>query len=86
MNDLAPKYLKAKFQKRSTIHTRHTRNMDELQIPLFKTAAGQRTFKYRGAKIWNNLNPILKQEPNIKNFKQRLEANLQKVFQESLQL
>ena len=59
-NDLAPQYLTSKFTKRSNIHTRNTRTRNSLQIPLYRTAIGQRTFSYRGAYIWNNLHNELK--------------------------
>ena len=39
-------YLCNKFRKSSSIHKRQTRRQDSLQIPLFKTPAGQRSFAY----------------------------------------
>ena len=44
MNCLAPEYLSDQFTKRSSISTYKTRNSQLLNIPLFRTAAGQRTF------------------------------------------
>jgi hypothetical protein len=64
LNGLAPDYLVDKFIKRSDIHDRSTRNHDLLDISLYRTATGQRTFNYRGAKIWNDLDDKLK---NINN-------------------
>jgi hypothetical protein len=55
INGSAPQYLTKKFKKRLLIHTRNTRNANNIQIPLYRTAAGQRTFAYRGAKIWNDI-------------------------------
>ena len=52
---LAPKHLVDKLTNRSSIHARHTRKLDLLHIPLYRTASGQRTFTYRGTSIWNNL-------------------------------
>ena len=52
---LAPKYLVDKFTRCSSIHVPHTRKRDLLDIPLYRTATGQRTFAYRGTSIWNNL-------------------------------
>ena len=43
-NGLAPQYLTSTFTKRSNIHTRYTRTRNTLQIPLCRTATGQRTF------------------------------------------
>ena len=45
---------------------RETRNCDQLQIPLYTSAAGQRSFKFRGAKIWNSLNTDLKEHKSLK--------------------
>ena len=44
-----------------------TRNSNLLQIPLYSTASGQRTFKYRAVKIWNQLSTDLK-EISFKEF------------------
>ena len=62
INGLAPSHLLNKIARRTQIHNRHTRNRNSLQIPLFKTATGQRTFTYRIASIWNNLSENLKQQ------------------------
>ena len=44
---LAPSYLSDRFVTRSTVHDRNTRNKDYLNIPAYKSAAGQRTFLYQ---------------------------------------
>ena len=59
-NDLAPQYLTSKFTKRSNVHARNTRTRNSLQIPLYRTAIGQRSFSYRGANTWNNLHNELR--------------------------
>ena len=78
LNGLAPDYLVDKFIKRSDIHDRSTRNHDLLDIPLYRTAAGQRTFNYRGAKIWNDLDDKLKNITSITIFKKELREILLK--------
>ena len=75
-NDVAPQYLTSKFTKRSNIHTRNTRTRNSLQIPLYKTAIGQRTFSYRGAYIWNNLHNELRQSASLASFKRALKDTL----------
>ena len=47
MNGLAPKYLSDKFIRRSDVHSRNTKNKSNLNIPLCKSATGQRSFVYR---------------------------------------
>ncbi len=65
LNNLAPSYLANKFTKRSDIHNCQTRNNYCLNIPRFKTAAGQRTFHYRAVKIWNDIDDELKKIPEL---------------------
>jgi hypothetical protein len=78
LNGLAPDYLVDTFIKRSDIHDRSTRNHDLLDIPLYRTAAGQRTFNYRDAKIWNVLDDKLKNITSITIFKKELREILLK--------
>ena len=78
-NGLAPKYLADKFTKvtkRSSIHTRYTRNRDLFHIPHYKTATGQRTFTYRETSIWNNLDNHIKQCVSLQSFKQAIKRQL----------
>ena len=67
LHGMAPHYLNSKFCNRASIHGRKTRNCDQLQIPLYTTAAGQRLFKFRGVKIWNSLDTDLKEHKSLKN-------------------
>ena len=55
LNGLAPPYLCQKFKTRSEVHNCNTRNRDRLHIPLCRTAAGQRSFTFRGQRLWNSL-------------------------------
>ena len=74
--DLAPQYLTNKFTKRSNIHTCNTRTRNSLQILLYRTAIGQRTFSYRGANTWNNLHNELRQSASLTSFKRALKDKL----------
>ena len=76
MNKMAPPYLCNKFCDRASIHDRHTRNRNQLQIPLYTSASGQRTFKYRAVKIWNSLDSELKEMKSLKNFKFMIKSKL----------
>ena len=69
MYNQAPSYLSQMFTKRNQILDRENRNQNELDIPKYRTATGQRTFKYRGTKIWNALDEELKSTANLKLFK-----------------
>ena len=47
MTGCVPAYISAQFIKRQEVSNHHTRNSQQLNIPLFKTATGQRTFYYK---------------------------------------
>ena len=66
MMGCAPAYLTSIFIK----HT--TRSSQQLNIPLFRTATGQRTFYYRTTTIWNSLDLTLKLSRTILTFKRAL--------------
>ena len=55
---------------RDTIYLRNSEN--DLRVPLFKTANGQKSFAYRGANLWNKLEPEVKKAPSLFVLKHRL--------------
>ena len=77
VNELAPNYLSDLFTKRTDIHQRDTRTSSEsLQIPLYRTCAGQRSFHYRGVTRWNNLDIKYKKLNCLKTFKDELKRSM----------
>ena len=76
MNSLAPGYLSDQFIKRSSISTRQTRNSQLLNIPLFKTTTGQRTFYYRMVSLWNALPQNIKLSQSLAHFKTLMRKRL----------
>jgi len=76
MSGCAPASLFSKYIKRATITRRTTRNFHMLNIPLFKTATGQRTFHFRTVKLWNSLDLTLKLKPTLQDFKRCLRRSL----------
>ena len=72
----APAYLTSKLVRRSAVSTRNTRNSQLLNIPLFRTASGQRTFQYQATSPWNELQPSLKLSPSVTVFKRLLRQKL----------
>jgi len=76
MTGCAPGYLTSIFIKRADISTRTTRSSQQLNIPLFRTATGQRTFYYRTTTIWNSLDLTLKLSRTISIFKKALKRKL----------
>jgi len=76
MTGCAPDYLTSIFIKRADISTRTTRSSQQLNIPLFRTATGQRTFYYRTTTIRNSLDLTLKLSRTISIFKKALKRKL----------
>ena len=72
----APEYLTSQFITREQVSERTTRSSQKLNIPLFRTASGQRTFYYRTVKLWNNLESFLKLSPSVEIFKRSLRSQL----------
>ena len=70
--NLAPEYLCAKFKKRSSVRNRTTRNNEKFEIPLFRSATGQRTFAYRAVSLWNTLDEDLRNDTTVKAFTKAL--------------
>ena len=53
MTGQAPENLTFMNVTRGRVSGRITRNFQRLNIPLFKTATGQKTFYYKSVSIWN---------------------------------
>ena len=78
LRGFAPDYLAKMFKKRSEIHNKDTRNKNKMDIPRYRTAAGQRTFYYRAVSLWNNLPGSLTELANLALFKKELMRHLQR--------
>ena len=72
----APDYLCKKIVKRCDISLRSTKNFKLLNIPLYRTAAGQRSLHYRFVSTWNNLKPKLKLSKSTKKIKHLLKKDI----------
>ena len=72
MTGCVPDYLTSKLVTRGQVSGRVIRNSQQLNIPLFKTFAGQRSFQYRVVSLWNSLDKDLKLSKNHRDFKQKL--------------
>ena len=69
MNCLVPEYLSDQFIKRSSVSTSCSRNSQLLNIPLFRSATGQRNFYYRTVSLWNALPQNIKLSQSLAQFK-----------------
>ena len=72
LNKSAPAYLSQRFKKRSQIHSRTTRNCNDLELSKCRLATGQRSFSFRGAKIWNELPKSIRDATSLNTFKKNL--------------
>ena len=53
-----------------------TEILEEMETWKFRTSIGQRSFKYRGTKIWNGLDTELKPISDLNNFKTKFKTIL----------
>ena len=82
MTGLAPEYLTNKFTPRGSVSGRVTRNSQQLNIPLCKTATSQKSFYYRivHVSIWNAIRPEMKLSQCVNSFKRNLKLDLLNSF------
>ena len=63
------------FHKLSDVHTRVLRDTKcNLVVPKMRTAYGQKSFAFLGAKAWNELDSEMKLAPSIQSFKTKIKA------------
>ena len=68
-NALAPDCLRNIFQKVSEATNRQLRNSKtDLRLPLLRTSTGQKSFAYRGAKVWSDLDSVVKASSSFCSF------------------
>ena len=76
MNKLTPDYLRKRFQHRSEIHQRDTRQKSDLSLAKCRLATGQRVFAFPGAKIFNCLPKFIRDTESLNGFKKRSFKNI----------
>lgn len=72
IHDQIPSYLTGKFNQRWKIRDRNTRYRGELDLPICRLKTGQRSFAFRGAKLYNNLPNEIKKTYDVKKFKAKV--------------
>ena len=72
-----------KFKTRSEVHNWNTRNRERPHITLCRTAAGQRTFTFRGQKLWISLPDEFQSINNLDVFKGKIKQFILRVFLEN---
>jgi hypothetical protein len=76
----APSYLASQFITRGDVTGPKTRNSQKLNIPLFKSAVGQKRFYYRIVTLWNGIEEHLKLCSTISSFRYNLRNQLLQDF------
>ena len=75
LNDLAPQYLQDKFNYVRDNHNVNTRQAAAGQLALPPLSHGndiecfKYSFSYGGVKLWNNIDPVLRNSVNMSAFK-----------------
>ena len=70
MNSKAPPYMSEMLTRNSQDATRQQRNTNtDLRLPKKRTCNGQKSFSFRGAKLWNSLNTEAKLATSLNRFK-----------------
>ena len=70
LNELVPEYVRNLFTRCSDSNGRVLRSTDtDLKLPLLKTSAAQKSFSYRGARLWNSLSRETNVAPSLSAFK-----------------
>ena len=80
VNGLAPRYLCPRFVTRATVHDRNTRNKNKLDIPGYKSAAGQRSFLCRSVTMWNSFPTAITDCNNLAMFRRKLKDYLFRLY------
>ena len=68
LKNLTPGYLHGRFQYRAKTHQRVTRQNNDLTLPRYRLATGQKTFTCRGAKLYNSIAKDLGDTGNLNVF------------------
>ena len=77
MFQVIPDYLRKRFQYRSEIHQRDTRQKSDLSLPKCRPTTGQRAFAFCGAKNYcNSLPKFIRDTKSLSGFKKRNFKNI----------
>lgn len=69
MHGQAPAYLIDLFTLNSSVHDHHTRGCTNIRVHKYNLAIGQRTFAYRGAKLWDAIPESIQNANSVDTFK-----------------
>ena len=77
MSGLAPGYLSDKLITRSNVSNQKNQKFtDDINIPLFRSTTGKKTFHYRIVNIWNTLDNNIKLTIDVNTFRNKVRGTL----------
>ena len=79
-NGLLPSVFDDLFIKQSKIHDLNTRNKDRLRLPFIKRAFCEKSIKYAGTKLWNNVDNSIKSSSSINQFRHVFKKHLMQSY------
>ena len=65
-------YLHGRFQYRAKTNQRDTRQNNDLTLPRYRLATGQKTFTYRRAKLYNSIAKDIRETGNLNVFNKKI--------------
>ena len=71
LNGQCPQVLKQTFTKRSQVSKYETRRSGDLQVPRTRHEITNKSFSYKGAKVWNEIPNNLRNVESVANFKKQ---------------
>jgi hypothetical protein len=81
LNDGTPNYLTKMFENTRNIHSHNLRGFsDNVFVPGPNSESGKRSFKYRGAVLWNSLPDDIKSLTTLSSFRKSLNNNNNNIF------
>ena len=69
MHGQAPVYPVNMFTQNNSVHDHNTSGGTNIRIKKYNLSIGQRTFAYRGAKVWDNIPEHISNVTNVECFK-----------------
>ena len=73
---LAPSYLCNSFKTRADVHDCNTRDKNNLNIKVYKSASGQGTYLYHATSLWNSLPCEIRESDSLPILKRHLKEFL----------
>ena len=78
IHGLAPAYLTYIFILNNSVHDHHTRGCTNIHVRKYNLSVGQRTFAYRGGKLWDTIPVHIINSKSVECFKTLFKKHVKK--------